>query len=195
MSTTKRLREVAEIYLGQTFREKAEAADSSSGIRLIQIKDIHEGEMISVDHLPYAVVHSGKIRLEPEEILLPLRGTRTEAMIFRASKNLGEVTTTNQIAIIKPKNQTTTLNFLHWFFNSSIGKAALDKARTGVTIPNISIKNLSEIEIPTPSIAAQNRVVELYDNWQQQKEALNEILQNGEKLTNLAYKNIIRGTS
>lgn len=195
MNTTEKLAGVADIYLGQTFREKAEATNSNSGVRLIQIKDIREGEMLGTDILPYAEIEPSKlkVKLTGGEILLPLRGTRTAAMIFRKSHIPEDVTTTNQVAIISPKDSRVKLEFLHWYFNSSIGRKALDAIRTGVTIPNISIKNLSEIIIPLPNTDVQNKIIKLYNAWNSQKAVLHELLSNGEKLADAAFLKIING--
>ncbi|WP_277590865.1 hypothetical protein [Pseudomonas chlororaphis] len=196
MDSKQRLFDVADVSLGQTFRERAETDEPMSGIRLIQIKDIREGELRDITDLPYADIEPSKLKVKllTGDLLLPLRGTRTEAMIFRGEGAVGEVTTTNQVAIIRPMTELVSLDYLHWFFNSEIGSVALESIRTKATIPNISVRNLIEISLPVPDVEGQKKIVEIYHNWRMQKEALRELLRNGEKIVaSAAYKILSRG--
>lgn len=197
MDSGQKLSDIADVSLGQTFRERAETDKSISGIRLIQIKDVREGELRDITSLPYADIEPSKLKVKllAGDLLLPLRGTRTEAMIFRGANATGEVTTTNQVAIIRPKKAgLVSLDYLHWFFNSAIGSAALESIRTTATIPNISVRNLAEIKLPVPDIKGQESIVAIYLNWRMQKEALNEMLRNGEKvMASAAQKILSRG--
>ncbi|AZD98388.1 restriction endonuclease subunit S [Pseudomonas chlororaphis] len=196
MDSKQRLFDIADVSLGQTFRERAETDDPMSGIRLIQIKDVREGELRDITGLPYADIEPSKLKVKllAGDLLLPLRGTRTEAMIFRGEGTVGEVTTTNQVAIIRPMTELVSLDYLHWFFNSEIGSVALESIRTKATIPNISVRNLIEINLPVPDVEGQKKIVEIYHNWRMQKEALRELLHNGEKIVaSAAYKILSRG--
>lgn len=196
MDSKQRLSDIADVSLGQTFRERAETDNSISGIRLIQIKDVREGELRDVASLPYADIEPSKLKVKllAGDLLLPLRGTRTEAMIFRVANSSGEVTTTNQVAIIRPRMGLVSLDYLHWFFNSAMGSLALESIRTTATIPNISVKNLAEIKLPVPDFDSQESIVAIYHNWRMQKEALHELLRNGEKIVaSAAHKILSRG--
>lgn len=193
MGSKQKLSDIADVSLGQTFRERAETDNSVSGIRLIQIKDVREGELRDVASLPYADIEPSKLKvtLLTGDLLLPLRGTRTEAMIFRGANSPGEVTTTNQVAIIRPRMGLVSLDYLHWFFNSAMGSIALESIRTKATIPNISVKNLAEIKLPVPDFDSQERIVTIYHNWRMQKETLYEMLRNGEKVVASAAQKIL----
>jgi len=188
-----KLRTTADVSLGQTFRERAETDKSISGIRLIQIKDIREGELLDVTGLPYADIEPSKLKVKliDGDLLLPLRGTRTEAMIFRGGSSREDVTTTNQVAIIRPKDGLVRLDYLHWFFNSDIGSLTLESIRTTATIPNISVRNLAEIKLPVPDDNAQKEIVAIYNNWRLQKENLHELIINGEAIMASAAQKIL----
>ncbi|AHL36134.1 restriction endonuclease subunit M [Pseudomonas brassicacearum] len=193
MERKAKLHTIADVSLGQTFRERAETDKPISGIRLIQIKDIREGELSDVSGLPYADIEPSKLKVKliDGDLLLPLRGTRTEAMIFRKGGSREDVTTTNQVAIIRPKDGLVTLDYLHWFFNSDIGSLTLDSIRTAATIPNISVRNLVEITLPVPDDEAQKEVVAIYNNWRLQKENLHELIINGEAIMASAAQKIL----
>lgn len=193
MERKAKLHTIAEVSLGQTFRARAETDKPISGIRLIQIKDIREGELSDVSGLPYADIEPSKLKVKliDGDLLLPLRGTRTEAMIFRRGGSREDVTTTNQVAIVRPKDGLVTLDYLHWFFNSDIGSLTLDSIRTAATIPSISVRNLVEITLPVPDDEAQKEVVAIYNNWRLQKENLHELIINGEAIMASAAQKIL----
>ncbi|QAY91405.1 MULTISPECIES: restriction endonuclease subunit S [Pseudomonas] len=195
MIQKKKLSSIAKISLGQTFREKAEATNDESGIRLIQIKDIREGAFFDADELPFAEIDPAKAKtpLAFGDVLLPLRGNRSEAMIYSVDNSDVLVTTTNQVAVIKSEDQGVSSAYFHWYLNSPFGRRALDSIRGGATIPNISIKNLSEIEIPIPSPEDQAMILKIYDNWCKQKSALQALLVNGENLMASACVQVLGG--
>lgn len=179
------LKEIATVGAGQTFRDKAEAIDDKSGIRLIQIKDIKEGRFSQVHTLPFANLDFAtlKVKLNPGEIMLPLRGGRAEAMLFDTSDTSQIVTTINQVAVIFPNSKLVIPEFLLWYLNSSHGKQIINSMKTGSTIQQLSLKALAEMTINVPPLSAQTKIAEIYDNWQLQKNILNELITNGEALT------------
>ncbi|EJZ60245.1 restriction endonuclease subunit S [Pseudomonas sp. TH49] len=179
-----KLSSIAKISLGHTFREKAEAVTSTSGVRLVQIKDVREGVLEDIEQLPFADVDPEKLKihLALNDVLLPLRGNRSEAMIYSVSDPKILVTTTNQVAIIKSIDKSVIPAYFHWYFNSSFGRKALESIRGGATIPNISIKNLYEVEVPVPSVEEQVEILRVYSSWSKQKAVLQELLTNGESL-------------
>ncbi|MHC8312598.1 restriction endonuclease subunit S [Pseudomonas sp. GT1P32] len=195
MIQKKKLSSVAKISVGQTFREKAEAISDESGIRLIQIKDIREGALIDADELSFAEIDPAKIKapLTFGDVLLPLRGNRSEAMLYNVKNSDILVVTTNQVAVIKSLDQGVGSAYFHWYLNSPFGRRALDSIRGGATIPNISIKNLSEIEIPIPSPEDQGMILQIYDSWCKQKSVLQELLVNGESLMASACMQVLGG--
>lgn len=195
MTQKKKLSSIAKISLGQTFREKAEATSDESGIRLIQIKDIREGAFFDAQELPFAEIDPAKVKatLAFGDVLLPLRGNRSEAMIYSVSNSDILVTTTNQVAVIRAEGQGVSSAYFHWYLNSPFGRRALDSIRGGATIPNISIKNLSEIEVPIPSVEDQSMILKIYDNWCRQKSALQALLVNGENLMAGACVKVLGG--
>jgi restriction endonuclease S subunit len=178
------LKEIATIGAGQTFRDKAESANSDSAIRLLQIKDIREGRFSNADTLPFANLDPSalRVKLRQGEILLPLRGGRSEAMLFDISDTSQIATTTNQVAIIYPYSDLVIPEFLLWYLNSSHGKQIIFSKKTGSTILQLSTKTLADLTIDVPPLAVQSKIAEIYENWQQQKNVLNELISNGEVL-------------
>ncbi|MBL4761364.1 MAG: restriction endonuclease subunit S [Gammaproteobacteria bacterium] len=180
-----RLSDVAEIALGQTFRGKAEGSSSTSEIKLIQIKDIRDGVLSDVSSLPFANIDESKLKivLRKNDLLLPLRGSRHEASIFRPDVEYRHVTTTNQVAIIRPSEKAVSVEYLLWYFNSSIGRNRLASLATGSTVSSIRGGDLASLTIPLPAFPVQARLADMYFNWFRQKEVLSEMITNGGNLT------------
>ena len=184
MSESVKLSDVVEIMLGQTFRGKAESSDPSSGIKLIQIKDIIDTRITNIEHLPYADLPSekSKIKIQPNDLLIPLRGNRFITSLFNFDSSDVEVTTTNQIAILRASTNKMNIRYLLWYLNSISGRNSLAQISKGATIPAIKRSDLESLEIPLPEIQEQLKVVAIYFNWLEQTEVLKKMLTNGEKL-------------
>ena len=185
MSESVKLSDVVEIVLGQTFRGKAESSDSSSEIKLIQIKNIIDACINNVNHLPYAdiSVEKLKINVQQNDLLLPLRGNKFRSSLYTCNFSETLVTTTNQIAIIRSISDKIDIKYLLWYLNSISGRNALAQISKGATIPSIKKSDLSAIDIPLPTIRKQLKIVAIYFNWLEQTKLLNEMLINGDKLT------------
>lgn len=182
MTSQVQLSEVAEVTLGQTFRGKAEASDNSSGVKLIQIRDIREG-VISSSSLGFANVDADKLKviIKDNDLLFPLRGSRFEMCMFESSSGGETVTTTNQIAIIRPKLSEVRLEYMLWYFNSLEGRSSISLLNTGTAISKITSKQLTSLRIPVPELYIQDRVVAVYRNWKNQKSILSEMILNGDR--------------
>jgi len=185
MVKTVKLSEVATVSLGQTFRVKAEAEDSTSGIRLVQIRDIREGYLTDVTQLGFAQIGLDKLtfQVQQNDLLLPVRGSRFESAVFKADTGPHPATTTNQVAIVRDLSPELRLDYLLWYLNSTGGRAALSAITHGSTVQSISLASLSSLEIPFPSKVVQEKVSGIYSNWQHQKLVLNALLENGKNLT------------
>jgi len=184
LSESVKLSDVVEIVLGQTFRVKAESSDSSSEIKLIQIRDIVDACIDNIENLPYAnlSVDKLKIKIQQNDLLLPLRGNKFRASLFTCDFLNAPVTTTNQIAILRSISDRIDIKYILWYFNSISGRNALAQISKGATIPSINRSELSAIEIPIPSLQKQLKIVDIYFNWLEQTKVLKEMLINGEKL-------------
>lgn len=177
------LEDVAIVGAGQTFRGKAEADNSGSGIRLVQIKDVKEGFISESEHLPFANIDPArlKVKLKSGDVLLPLRGERIEASLFELSAD-SVVTAINQVAVISPDPNRMIPGFLLWYLNSRDGKEQVRRMKSGATIQNVTVNKLKKLQIALPPISVQCEIVEIYNIWQQQKRVLHEMLENGEAL-------------
>ncbi|VVO77234.1 hypothetical protein PS876_01610 [Pseudomonas fluorescens] len=177
-----RLGDVASITAGQTFRGRSETDGEIGFAKLLQIKDVKEGVYPGGD-LPWAAVEEERltVRLRGGELLLPLRGNRSDTMLY-LKRNEVPTTTPNQVAIITPCQENLNPFFLLWFLNSGKGRAQIDSMRTGSTVGHISVKALKTIEITIPGQESQQSIASVYENWLRQREVLSEMLIRGAEL-------------
>lgn len=178
-----KLEEIANILGGQTFRGKAEA-NFESEVRLIQIKDITEGYLDNIDNLGYADIEQSnlKVRLHKNNILMPLRGNRQASLLYNID-NQFITTTTNQVAVLTPQIEFVLPAYLLWFLNTQYFKNTLSQLKTGTTISQLSIKKLADITLLLPPKNIQNEIINISNNWKSQKEVLNDLIRNGEELS------------
>lgn len=186
----KRLSEIAEVTGGHTFRTRAEAVKGN--IHLLQIKDIREGVFDNFSSLPFADIPEEKLKisLQTNDILLPLRGERIPAMLLCNPYNIS-ATTTNQIAVIRINTTIIQPEFLYYFLNSPKGAEQISALQGGGLVVNLSLKNLLKLEIPTPSLDIQDEVITLRRIWDEQRETLKNLIENGTILCHTAINTLM----
>ncbi len=195
MNKLVKLSEIANISLGQTFREKAEASESIDNIKLIQIKDIKPGLITNLKELPFANLTKDKlkIKIQKNDILIPIRGNRFSAALFCPNDPDALVTTVNHVAIIKPNTDELEVRYLLWYLNSRQGSNSISQLSSGAVQSFITQKALSELKINLPDISAQIDIGDVYFNWIEQSKILNNMLENGSKLTEKYCYKLSRG--
>lgn len=184
--------DVATVTTGYSFRGKAESNDSSSGVRVLQIKDIKEGVLVNGEDLPYANTGTGKTipLLAYDQILMPLRGERQAALLISTNLESLKLTTTQQVAIITINSDLILPSYLHWYLNSEMFKADILKLKTGMAIKSLTLKGLAAVKVPVPVIYNQEKIVQLYNLWKREQKVLNEMLINGSHLTEAMCKEL-----
>lgn len=180
-----KLSDVVEIVLGQTFRAKAESSEPTSGVKVMQIKDISNTSIVDIVKLPFANLQSHKIKMHVNrgDLLIPLRGSRYEVALYDVKNSSFPVTITNQIAALRSINEKVDIKYLFWFLNSKIGRDKINHISKGSAISQINRRDLESLELPLPSLDEQSHIISVYSKWLEQKVTLNEILKNGDKLT------------
>lgn len=171
-----KLSEIALISAGQTFRGKAESETGNSSVKLLQIKDVKEG-FYAGGALPWADVDLKKkpILLNGGELLLPLRGNRSEVMLYEPHDTC-PVTTPNQVAIVRLVSTAVRPEYLLWYLNSNEGRAQIDLTRSGTTVGHISTKSLADIDLIVPTPAIQYEISRIYANWLEQRKILVQMI-------------------
>lgn len=184
------LSNIADIFSGHTFKGSAEASEplSDYNLRVIQIQDIQDKALQSVSTLKIANIRKdhlkSNLQLRKSDIVMPLKGSRTSAMLIDI-KDETYLTATNLVAIIRLNNKIDIRpDYLFWYLNINKIKARISNFKMGSTVPSLSIRQLKSIEIEVPDKKTQNDILYIYYNWLEQKSTLEELIANGEKITN-----------
>ncbi len=187
-----RLSDIARIMGGYTFRGKADDPNKLSGLKVIQTRDIRE-KGYDPAKVSFSVVDKvgSEFFLLPNDILLPLRGDRIESMVFDGGEG-DKYITTNQVAMMRVFRELLDPYYLAWYLNSSEGRTRIAAKKSGTTIKNISLKELSGLMVPIPSFSVQEKIVKLYRNWKSREAILQEMLDVGAVVADEACMELIR---
>lgn len=184
-----------EVRAGHTFRGKAEDVRRSDGYKVVQIKDIREGG-VDFSALPFAAVEPGKAKniLRSDDILIPLRGNRIEAVLLELPSDQ-PVITTNQVAILRAPETGVNSAYICWYLNSSEGHSQISRLKAGSVISNVGLKDLSELLVPLPKLGTQQKIAKAYKNWICQKQILELLARNGEQVLDAFCTKLLRDHS
>lgn len=145
------LGDVAEIFRGKSVTKK----DPNGSIGVVNISNIGEFDIIYND-LDYVEEEERKViyyLLKEGDILIPARGTAIRSAIFH-EQNYPCIASSNVI-VIRPEPKMLNSNYLKLFLDSPLGGKMIIGIQQGITIINISYKDLKVLEIPLPIIEEQ----------------------------------------
>lgn len=149
---------VAQVFRGKSVTKKVE----NGAIGVVNISNIGEYE-IDYENLDTIDGDERKVAnyiLQEGDVLLPGRGTAIRTSVFHA-QSFPCIAHSNVI-VIRPDEKKLNGVYLKVFLDSPIGNKLISSVQQGITIMNISYKDLATLEIPVPSIAEQEKVSEEY---------------------------------
>lgn len=173
------LKKIADIRTGYTFRGKAEEKPGS-GIRMLQIRDVRENSVIqSRDLIEIEWQGNQSIpTIEEGDIAIVARGVANKAALMTGTE---KVVPSNQLLVISVKSKVCLPEYLCWWLNRSSTQVILTGYHVGTSIPSLSKKELSELNIPIPNITIQRKILKL-SQIQLQEKALYEQLQKNREI-------------
>jgi hypothetical protein len=153
------LREVSEIQMGFTARERLQP--SESGTNVIQLRDLTADGMLDTAHLIKCELGkvSPRYLVNDGDILFRSRGERNTAALV-AGLTAASVAVL-PLVIIRPRGTVIDPSYLSWFMNSEWAQGYFDKAAQGTKLRMISRNDLESLPIEIPALATQRRIVEV----------------------------------
>ncbi len=152
---------LAEITTGYTFRSRLEAAPGGN-MAVIQMKDLTDDNRLDPATLTRieSTEASPRQLVTPGDILFRSRGqTYTAALV---DKDPGQAILAAPLLRIRPREGVIPA-YLTWFINLPATQARLARRAEGTALRMIRKQSLAELEIPLPSLARQQAIVELSD--------------------------------
>ena len=159
------LGEVAEIFRGKSVTKK----DANGAIGVVNISNIGQYD-IDYDGLDKLDEEERKVQnyiLQEGDVVLPARGTAIRTAVFHPQSY--PCIASSNVIVIRPIANMLNSIYLKIFIDSPIGNSMISSLQQGMTVMNISYKDLKLLEVPFPVIDEQETVakeyVEAYQNY------------------------------
>lgn len=166
-----RLGEVATVFRGKNVSRK----DDTGNIGVVNIGNIGEYEIdyAGLDHVELDERKATAYILQDGDVLIPARGTAIRTAVYREQKDI--CIASSNVIVIRPDASMLNSIYLKIFFDSPLGKKIIRGAQQGMTVISISYKDLAALEIPLPSLEAQNSIVAQYqEEFARYKKAISD---------------------
>ncbi len=153
------LGEVAEIFRGKSVTKK----DINGMIGVVNISNIGQYE-IDYDGLDKLNEEERKVQnyiLREGDVLLPARGTAIRTAVFHEQSY--PCIASSNVIVVRPNGKMMNSTYLKIFIDSPIGNGLISSLQQGITVMNISYKDLKLLEVPFPAIGEQEKVAKEYE--------------------------------
>lgn len=154
------LGEVAQIFRGKAVSKK----DSNGAIGVVNISNIgqYEIDYDSLDKLDEEERKVSNYLLQEGDVLLPARGTAIRTAVFH--EQTYPCIASSNVIVIRPDAKMLDSVYLKIFIDSPIGNSLISSLQQGVTVMNISYKDLKMLDVPFPTIEDQRQAAYEYEN-------------------------------
>ena len=184
-----KLSDLAEIFTGLNYQRK-EISQKSHGINFIQAKDIANNQLFKNTTFKIEKISIDKrFILNNNDILFSAKGNRNFAFLYK--EQYGESTASSTFFIIRITINSILPEYLSWYLNQKPVQDYIKSQSVGTYTPSINKVQLSELEIPVPSIELQKKIIKIDSFRRKEKELLNTISNKKDFLIeNILYKKI-----
>lgn len=157
-----RLEDVAEIFRGRTVTHQ----ESEGDIGVVNITNIRD---LDIDYENLNYINEDKNRvgryiLEKGDVLFPARGTAIRVGVYDDKTGPEICIPSANVITVRPDPTILNSTYLKIFLDSDLGRSMLMGMQQGTTVVNISYRDLGGMEIPTPPIEEQERIVQKYES-------------------------------
>ena len=151
----------AEIFTGwQVPSAKLETIHRTdgSGVQLLQMSNVENG-IISTKLERYDIPQTTieKFKVEKGDVVISTKSLRVKSAVVDIDTD-EPVVASGSIMVIRPKARILDPYYLVAYFESDLGKQALELYQTGSVIPNLSINNVKKLPIPLLDYSRQLKI-------------------------------------
>lgn len=151
---------VAQVFRGKAVNKK----DPAGNIGVVNISNIgdYDIDYEGLDHLQEEERKVANYLLQEGDVLLPARGTVIRTAVFH--EQTYPCIASSNVIVIRPDQRNLNGYYLKVFLDSPIGNKMISGAQQGMTVMNISYKDLNVLEVPLPNMEKQQAVVKEYQD-------------------------------
>jgi len=152
------LGELAEVQMGYPFRSRLEH-DPQGDVAVLQMKDIDDANLLHTAGAIRVTLPKGKTRrhlLRAGDLLFRSRGRSNGAALVEEGIDLAVLAA--PMLLIRPHKVLPA--YLCWYINLPTTQAQLSTLAEGTSVRMISAEALKALEVPLPSLAVQQRIVQ-----------------------------------
>lgn len=157
-----RLGEVSQIYSGFAFRSQ-DLGDN--GIPVVKIANIQNKRVSpeSADHFPEELWTEklNRYLLQPEDTLIAMTGAGSVGKVGKMPCVNGRFLVNQRVAIVRPAKSHCDSDFIYFALSQDYYETKLYALGLGAGQPNVSAKQIGELEIPFPPVAVQRRIASI----------------------------------
>lgn len=149
--------DVAEVQMGYPFRSRVEH-DPKGTVAVVQMKDMDDANRVHVDRAIRVELPQGKDRhlLRAGDLLFRSRGRSNGAALV--AEGIGPSVLAAPMLLIRPHKVLPA--YLCWYLNAPVTQDQLSALSEGTSVRMISAEALKALDVPLPTPAAQQRIVE-----------------------------------
>lgn len=149
---------VAQVFRGKSVTRK-ELAGNISVVNISNLGD-YEIDYDGLDHLQEEDRKVANYLLQEGDVLLPARGTAIRTAVFH--QQTYPCIASSNLIVIRPDPKLLDSTYLKIFLDSPIGNKLINGAQQGMTVMNISYKDLNVLEVPLPTLEKQQATANEY---------------------------------
>lgn len=151
------LGDLAEVQMGYPFRSRVEH-DPRGTVAVVQMKDMDDAGLLHADGAIRVVLPPGKDHhlLRPGDLLFRSRGRSNGAALV--AEGIGVSVLAAPMLLIRPHRVLPA--YLCWYLNAPATQAQLSALSEGTSVRMISAEALKALDVPLPSPAVQQRIVQ-----------------------------------
>lgn len=169
-----KLKEIADINVG--YQAKTRIHEDAKGSHfLVQGRDIdqslHLNNQILTRFNPEMKIDN--FLLNKGDILFQARGANNYACLIH--KEIPNTVAAGSFYIIRTNNPEVHPAFLAWWLNLPHIQRSFQSIRSGTLISYVSIKALSEIQVPIPPYAIQTKIARVFELWKKEENLIKTI--------------------
>jgi restriction endonuclease S subunit len=177
-----KLKDIAHCSNGYTFRERPHS-EQHAKMQIIQIGDVSLKGSLAFDTLIQSSYQPAykKFLLQPNDIIFRGRGGCVAIVVEQSDQ---PQMVASPLIIIRLKKNTVLPQYLAWFMNSSQAARYFARCGQGTLLKAVGLKELQQLQIPIPSLAKQQNIVDVSSYFNKEQILLNKIQHCREKLIN-----------